>query len=63
MAKLDKKIEIKLVKSPIGYNFKQKRTLEALGLKKMNQSVVKVNNDAISGMIKVVRHLIQTKEI
>ena len=63
MGKIDKKIEIKLVKSPIGYNFKQKRTLEALGLKKMNQSVTKVNNNAISGMIKVVRHLLETKEI
>ena len=63
MAKVDKKIEIKLVKSPIGYNFKQKRTLEALGLKKMNQSVIKSNNDAITGMIRVVRHLIETKEI
>ena len=63
MAKVDKKIEIKLIKSPIGYNFKQKRTLEALGLNKINQSVIKNNNDAISGMIRVVRHLIQTKEI
>ena len=63
MAKVDKKIEIKLIKSPIGYNFKQKRTLEALGLNKLNQSVIKNNNDAISGMIRVVRHLIQTKEI
>lgn len=63
MAKVDKKIEIKLIKSPIGYNFKQKRTLEALGLNKMNQSVIKSNNDAISGMIRVVKHLIQTKEI
>ena len=63
MAKVDKKIEIKLIKSPIGYNYKQKRTLEALGLNKINQSVIKNNNDAISGMIRVVRHLIQTKEI
>ena len=63
MAKVDKKIEIKLIKSPIGYNFKQKRTLEALGFNKINQSVIKNNNDAISGMIRVVRHLIQTKEI
>ena len=36
-----KKIEIKLVKSPIGYKPNVKKTLEALGLTKMNKTVVK----------------------
>ena len=36
-----KKIQIKLTKSPIGYNVKKKNTLEALGLKKMNKVVIK----------------------
>jgi len=57
------KIEIKLIKSSIGYNVSQKRTLEALGLNKINQSVIKVNNRAILGMIKKINHLIETKEI
>ena len=58
-----KKIEIKLVKSAIGYNFKQKSTLEALGLKKINQKVSKNYNDALCGMINKVRHLVETKEL
>ena len=58
-----KKIEIKLIKSPIGYNYKKRRTLEALGLKKLNKSVTKNNTDAINGMIRQVFHLVEVKEI
>ena len=59
----DKKIQIKLVKSSIGYNIKKKNTLEALGLTRLNKKVVKVNNPAIQGMIKQVYHLVEVKEI
>ena len=58
-----KKIEIKLVKSPIGYNKKKKNTLEALGLTRMNKCVIKNDSDAINGMIKKVFHLVEVKEI
>ena len=58
-----KKIEIKLIKSPIGYNYKKRRTLEALGLRKLNKIVVKNNTDAINGMIRQVFHLVEVKEI
>ena len=63
MSKEIKKIEIKLIKSPIGYNVKKKHTLEALGLKKMNKKVVKNADSAILGMIKKVFHLVEVKEI
>jgi len=59
----DKKIEIKLVKSSIGYNLKKKNTLIALGLTKLNKKVIKKDNPAIQGMIKQVYHLIEVKEI
>ena len=59
----DKKIEIKLIKSAIGYNLKKKNTLIALGLTKINKKVVKANNPAIQGMIKQVFHLVEVKEI
>jgi len=59
----DKKIQIKLVKSAIGYNVKKKNTLIALGLTKLNKKVIKVNNLAIQGMIKQVFHLVEVKEI
>ena len=57
-----KKIEIKLIKSSIGYHFKTKRTLDALGLNKMNKIVTKENNHAIQGMINKVKHLVEVKE-
>jgi len=58
-----KKIKIKLIKSPIGYNVKKKSTLQALGLTKMNKVVVKNSDSAILGMIKQVFHLVEVKEI
>ena len=57
------KIQIKLIKSAIGYNVSKKRTLEALGLTKMNKIVVKNKNDAILGMINKVYHLVEVKEL
>jgi len=62
MAK-NKKIKITLIKSPIGYKEKAKKTLEALGLKRMNQSVEHANNDSIMGMIKIVDYLIKVEEL
>ncbi len=62
MAK-NKKIKITLTKSPIGYKQKAKRTLEALGLKKMNQSVEHNVSESIMGMIDVVSYLVKTEDI
>ena len=59
----NKKIKITLVKSPIGYKQKAKKTLEALGLKRMNQSVEHTSNDSIMGMIKIVDYLIKVEEL
>ena len=53
------KVKITQVKSPIGYRKKTKNTLIALGLTKMNQSVVKKNDSAINGMLNVVKHLVK----
>lgn len=57
-----KTITIKLVKSGIGTKPNQSKTLKALGLSKINQEVVKVDNDAIRGMIETVKHLIEVIE-
>ena len=59
----NKKIKITLVKSPIGYKEKSKKTLEALGLRRMNQSIEHNSNDSIMGMIKIVDYLIKVEEI
>jgi large subunit ribosomal protein L30 len=57
------KIEITLKKSLIGRRPNQRRTAHALGLKKINQVVVKEDNEAIRGMIKTIAHMIDFKEV
>ena len=52
-------IKIKQVKSRINCPAVQKRTLDALGLRKMNHVVEKENTPAIMGMVNVVRHLVK----
>ncbi|MFU0827051.1 MAG: 50S ribosomal protein L30 [Lachnoclostridium sp.] len=57
------KLKITLVKSTIGAIPKHKKTVEALGLRKPNQSVEKPDNAAIRGMADQVRHLVKVEEI
>lgn len=58
-----KKLKITLVKSTIGCLDKQKKTVEALGLKKIRSSVIKNDNPAMRGMIFVVKHLVNVEEV
>lgn len=53
------KIKIKQVVSRINRPATQKRTLDALGLRKLNHEVVKEDTPAIRGMINKVSHLVQ----
>lgn len=57
-----KTLKIKLVRSAIGYNESQKKTVRALGLTKMNQVVEQPDNPAVRGMINAVRHLVEVTE-
>ncbi len=57
------KIRVTLVKSPIGAVPKHKKTLEALGLRKLNKTVELPNNDATKGMVFQVKHLVKVEEI
>ncbi len=57
------KLKITQTSSAIDRSYKQKRTLEALGIKKMNHSVVHDDNDVIRGMIYKVTHLVTVEEI
>ena len=59
----NKKIKIKLIKSPIGHKSNAKKTLIALGLTKMNKTVTKENTPEIKGMVKSIEFLVQIKEI
>ncbi|ACR80565.1 MULTISPECIES: 50S ribosomal protein L30 [Kosmotoga] len=58
-----KKLKIKLVKSPIGYNRRQRATLKALGLRKISDEVVHDDSPQIRGMINAVIHMLEVKEI
>ena len=55
-------LKITLVKSTIGAVPKHKKTVEALGLKKVNKSVELPDNAATRGLIKQVQHLVKVEE-
>ena len=57
------KLKVTLVKSTIGAIPKHRATVEALGLKKLNKSVELPDNDAVRGMIWLVKHLVKVEEI
>ena len=59
----EKKLKITLVKSPIGAVPKNKKTVEALDLRKLNKTVEMPDNEAVRGMIRQVRHLVKVEEI
>ena len=57
------KLKITLVKSPISAVPKHRRTVEALGLKKLNKTVELPDNAATRGMVAQVKHLVKVEEI
>ncbi len=56
------KIKVKKVRSAINRTLKQKRILESLGLRKMNQVVEHDDTPSILGMINKVQHLVSVEE-
>ncbi|WP_126424809.1 50S ribosomal protein L30 [Brevibacillus marinus] len=57
------KLQITLKRSLIGRPADQRETVKALGLRKLNHTVVKEDNPAIRGMIFKVKHLVDVNEI
>ena len=57
------KLKINLVKYTIGAVPKHKKTVEALGLKKLHHTVEMPNNAAVKGMVNQVKHLVKVEEI
>ena len=57
------KLEITYTKSVIGYKQNQKDTVRALGLRKLNQTVIHDDNPVIRGMIHKVVHLVEVEEV
>ena len=58
-----KKLKITQLKSAIGYRKRTKATIKALGLKKLNHSVVQNDTSAIRGMINAVNFLVKVEEV
>lgn len=58
-----KKIKITQIRSGIGRPLRQKRTLQALGIRKMQHSVEKEATPQILGMVEKVRHLVKVEEL
>lgn len=63
MAKESAKLKVTLIKSAIGYNVQQKKTVEALGLRKLNSSVVVTDTPVMRGMINKVSHLLTVEPV
>lgn len=55
-------LTVKLVRSRIGCNVKQKRTLDALGLRRIRQEKTYPDNGAIRGMVERVKHLVEVSQ-
>lgn len=58
----DKILRITYIRSAIGYSVKHKATIRALGFKRLNQTVEKVDNLALRGMLIKVNHLVRVEE-
>lgn len=63
MAKAQKMLKITQVKSVIGAPKDQKATVRALGLKRMNHTVLKPDTPAVRGMVFKVKHLVEVDEV
>ena len=56
-------IQIKLVRSAIDRPERQKRTVQALGLNKMNSTATHEASPSIQGMVNAVKHLLEVTEL
>ena len=56
-------IQVKLVRSAIDRPARQKRTVQSLGLNKLNSTATHEVNPSVMGMVKSVQHLLQVTEL
>lgn len=60
---MPRQLEITYTSSAIGRHKQQRRTVQALGLRKLHQSVRHPDNPSIRGMIQTVQHLVTWREV
>ena len=58
-----KMLKITVVKSPIGAVPKHRATVQSMGLRKLNKTIVLPDNAATRGQIQQIRHLIKVEEV
>ncbi len=58
-----KKIKVRLVRSPIGTKPRLRKTVSALGLKRLHSSVIHEATPSILGMVRTVAHLVEVEEV
>ena len=58
-----KELKITQVKSAIGYRSRDKATLKALGIRKMNHTVTQKDSPAMRGMVRAIAHLVKVEEV
>lgn len=63
MAKKEKMLKVTWVRSCIGFNKNQAKIIEALGLRKLNQSKLLPDNESIRGSLHHVAHLVKVEEV
>jgi large subunit ribosomal protein L30 len=61
--KKTKQVRITLKRSPIGRKPKHRATIEALGLRRINQSVVRPADESVMGMIRSIDYLVSVEEL
>ena len=59
----EKMLKVTLVKSTIGAVPKHKKTVESMGLRKLNKSIILPDNDATRGQIQQIKHLVKVEEV
>lgn len=59
----ERQLRITWVKSAIGYRRDQRATIRALGLRRLNQSVIQEDTPVIRGMVFKVQHLVEVEEV
>jgi large subunit ribosomal protein L30 len=59
---LSKELKLRLIKSPVGYTARQRATVQALGLRRLHQVIVRPDTPVTRGMVEKVKHLVQIVE-
>ena len=60
---MSKLLKIQQIRSGINAKENHKRTIRALGIRRMQQTVVQPDNPQIRGMVRMVRHMVRVEEI